>query len=95
VSWSPLPCTDGLSKALLEEFNARLAKVPPQTELAARALIQRSALMDMVLERERELRMALDSVRLEGVDSPIEPTPALITLLNHPAELVLLRAALT
>ena len=87
---------DTLSKALLEEFHTRLAQWPRSPAvLGERGATQRSVLMDMVLERERELRQALDAVRFEGVDSPIEPTPALITLLNHPAELVLLRAALS
>jgi hypothetical protein len=87
--------TDHLSKALLEEFNARLAQRQRTGDDFARVLLQRLVLDEMVADRERELRHALDAVQFSEVDGPLKASPALITLLNHPAELALLRAALS
>jgi len=54
----------------------------------------RHVLREMSLEREEQLRQALDSTADLGIEGPLEATPLLIALLTLPAELALLRTAL-
>jgi hypothetical protein len=56
---------------------------------------ERLVLLDMIHERENELKLALDAIAGVPFDGPLYPSPAFVALINLPAELALLRAALS
>lgn len=92
---------DLLSKELRRELHTRLGQRQPLSDggddFAARGFRSasvRHVLREMLLEREEQLRHALDSTADLGIEGPIEATPLLIALLTLPAELALLRSAL-
>jgi len=92
---------DLLSKELRRELHARLGQRQPLADGADafaarghRSASVRHVLREMSLEREEQLRQALDSTADLGIEGPLEATPLLIALLTLPAELALLRTAL-
>lgn len=81
-----------LSAGLMSDYLHRMQHRPAKL---THSQGERQVLLDMVEAREDELKLALEAIAGVPFDGPIHPSPALVTCINHPAELALLRAALT
>lgn len=83
-----------LSDELLSEFHARLAQCPRSESLEEREATVRGVLAAMQRERIEHLRHALDAASGLDLSGPLEVSPLVVSLLQLPGELALLRAAL-
>lgn len=83
-----------LSAELLDEMHTRLAQRPRSESLEEREANVRSVLHAMQLERIQHLRFALDAASTLDLSGPLEVSPLVVSLLQLPGELALLRAAL-
>lgn len=87
---------DLLSRELLAELHTRLAQRPTSRDDLERAIGLRQTLQAMTDDREAELRAALDAIAdTITPEGALEASPLVIALIQLPAELALLRAALT